>query len=101
MPVPVCVFFFCSFCVQNACFEHPPNKCDFVQCGGLRTALDVMDRDQPRSIMVVKQGLSLLAYVLRDDPQVRPYLALASIQPLSSPYLAPVLPLPSPYLAPI
>ena len=54
---------------QNICFSHPPNKCEFVHKGGLSAVIDALKKDEPKDNMVQKQGLSLLAYVLRDDAQ--------------------------------
>jgi hypothetical protein len=54
---------------QNICFNHPPNKCEFVHKGGLTAVIEILKKNRPKDNMVQKQGLSLLAYILRDDVQ--------------------------------
>ena len=53
---------------QNFCFDHPPNKCTFVLSKGLTTAISAL-RCHAMNSDVQKQGLSLLLYILSDDPQ--------------------------------
>ena len=45
-----------------------------MHCGGLCVAIDALKRDKPKDNMVQKQGLSLLAYILRDDEQSKVHL---------------------------
>lgn len=56
--------------MQNITFEHPPNKRDFYEKGGLVLAIDALKR-HPKNPEVYQQCLALVVSILQIDPHTK------------------------------